>query len=201
MSDQHRESAAQVEPYFDRTPHPFGDGPVDPLVYDASPRALRQRTVNFAAKRLVDMRYVSHLDRTIAEQHFCWRPAVPPGGLAFRAGPEGQSELAAAQRRAPMRGLDPPRAEGRSRSAAEARTRPAQRRAGIGEPGRPQARRQWDPGVGEIARDKPAEAFRRDTGDLVLLAGDRHPLPDGGMVAGEMLHPEGMAQHHDGRGI
>jgi Beta-lactamase len=98
MSDQRRESAAPVEPYFDRTPQPFGDGPVDPLVYDASPRALRQRTVNFAAKRLVDMRYVSRLDRTTAEQHFCWRPAVAPGGLTFRARSEGQSELAAAQR-------------------------------------------------------------------------------------------------------
>jgi hypothetical protein len=55
MSDQRRESAVPVEPYFDRTPQPFGDGPPDPLVYDASPRMLRQRT---AAKRLVDMRYV-----------------------------------------------------------------------------------------------------------------------------------------------
>src|SRR5437870_4077411 len=63
MSDRQRESAAPVEPYFDRTPQPFGDGPPDPLVYDASPRALRQRTMNFAAKRLTDMRYVSGLDR------------------------------------------------------------------------------------------------------------------------------------------
>ena len=52
--------------------------------YDTSPRTLRQRTVNFAAKRLVDMRYVSRLDRITAEQHFRWRPAVAPGGLAFR---------------------------------------------------------------------------------------------------------------------
>lgn len=98
MSDRHRESAP-VEPYFDRTPQPFGDGPPDPLVYDASPRALRQRTVNFAAKRLVDMRYVSGLDRDTAERHFRWRPAVAPGGLGFRAAPDGQAELAAAQRR------------------------------------------------------------------------------------------------------
>src|SRR5207253_7527318 len=76
MSDQHRKSVAPVEPYFDRTPQPFGDGPPDPLVYDASPRALRQRTANFAAKRLVDMRYVSGLDRATAERHFRWRPAV-----------------------------------------------------------------------------------------------------------------------------
>jgi len=33
MSDQRRESAAPVEPYFDRTPQPFGDVPPDPLVY------------------------------------------------------------------------------------------------------------------------------------------------------------------------
>jgi hypothetical protein len=99
MSDQRRESAAPVEPYFDRTPQPFGDGPPDPLVYDASPRMLRQRTVNFAAKRLVDMRYVSGLDPATAERHFRWRPAVPPGGLGLRAAPDGQAELVAAQRR------------------------------------------------------------------------------------------------------
>src|SRR5689334_7195864 len=45
-----------LEPTFDRTPQPFGSGPPDPIVCDASPRSLRQRTVNFAAKRMVDMR-------------------------------------------------------------------------------------------------------------------------------------------------
>ena len=99
MRDQRRESGAPVEPYFDRTPQPFGDGPPDPLVYDASPRMLRQRTLNFAAKRLVDMRYVSGLDRVTAERHFRWRPAVPPGGLGFRPAPDGEAELATAQRR------------------------------------------------------------------------------------------------------
>ena len=99
MSDRSRESAPPVEPYFDLTPQPFGEGPPDPLVYDASPRALRQRTVNFAAKRLVDMRYVSGLDRATAERHFRWRPAVAPGSLGFRAAPAGQADLAAAQRR------------------------------------------------------------------------------------------------------
>jgi CubicO group peptidase (beta-lactamase class C family) len=99
MSDRNREQTAPVEPYFDRTPVLFGDGPPDPLVYDASPRALRQRTVNFAAKRLVDMRYVSALDRDAAERHFRWRPAVPPGDLGFRAAPAGQADLATAQRR------------------------------------------------------------------------------------------------------
>jgi len=98
MSDR-RESATPVEPYFDRTPQPVGHGLPDPLVYYASPQALRQRTLNFAAKRLVDMRYVSGLDRATAERHFRWRPAVPPGGLGFRAAPDGQAELAAAHRR------------------------------------------------------------------------------------------------------
>jgi hypothetical protein len=99
MTGEHRESATPVEPYFDRTPQSFGNGPPDPLVYDASPRVLRQRTVNFAAKRLADMRYVSGLDRVTTERHFRWRPAVAPGGLGFRAAPDGQAELAAAQRR------------------------------------------------------------------------------------------------------
>ena len=45
------------------------------------------------------MRYVSRLDHATAERHFRWRPAVAPGGLAFREAPDGQSELAAAQRR------------------------------------------------------------------------------------------------------
>ena len=99
MSEARRESAALPEAYFDRTPQPFGDGPPDPLVYDAAPRALRQRTVNFAAKRLTDMRYVTGLDRATAARHFRWRPAVAPGGLGFRAAPDGQSELADAHAR------------------------------------------------------------------------------------------------------
>jgi len=98
MSDQPRAQVAPVEPYFDHTPEPFGDGLPDPLVYDASARALRQRTVNFAAKRRADMRYVSGLDRGTAERHFRWRPAVAPGGLGFRASPDGQAELVAAHR-------------------------------------------------------------------------------------------------------
>jgi Beta-lactamase len=98
MNSQPRESAVPVEPYFDRTPQLFGDGPPDPLAYDASPRALRQRTANFAAKRLTDMRYVSGHDQATAERHFRWRPAVAPGGLGFRDAPAGQADLAAAQR-------------------------------------------------------------------------------------------------------
>jgi hypothetical protein len=98
MNDEPRASAVPVEPYFDRTPQPFGDGLPVPVIYDASPRALRQRTVNFAAKRLVDMRYVSGLDRATAERHLRWRPVVAPGGLAFRDAPASQAELAAAHK-------------------------------------------------------------------------------------------------------
>ena len=70
-----------VEAIFDRTPQPFADGPPDPIVYDASARALRQRTVNFAAKRFADMMFVSGLDRATAERHFRWRAVTPPAGL------------------------------------------------------------------------------------------------------------------------
>ena len=79
MTDRPLAAISPLEPTFDRTPAPFGAGLPDPLVYDASPRALRQRTVNFAAKRLTDMRYVSGLDRATAERHFRWRPAVAAG--------------------------------------------------------------------------------------------------------------------------
>jgi hypothetical protein len=99
MNDQPRAPVAAVEPYFDHTLQPFGDGLPDLLVYDASPRALRQRVVNFAAKRVVDMRFLSGLDRATAERHLRWRPAVAPDGLGFRAAPDGQAELVAAHRR------------------------------------------------------------------------------------------------------
>jgi hypothetical protein len=45
------------------------------------------------------MRYVSGLDRATADRHFRGRPAVAPGGLGFRAAPDGQAEMVAAQRR------------------------------------------------------------------------------------------------------
>ena len=48
MTGQHRESATAVEPYFDRTPQPFGNGPPDPLVYDASPRCQRLTSSAFS---------------------------------------------------------------------------------------------------------------------------------------------------------
>jgi len=73
-----------VEPIFDLTPHPFGSGPVAPLVYEASPTALRQRTVNFAAKRLADMLFVTGLDHVTATLHFRPRAAMVPAGLDAR---------------------------------------------------------------------------------------------------------------------
>lgn len=87
-----------VEPIFDQTPHLFGDGPPDPLIYDASLSALRQRTVNFAAKRYADMMFVSGLDRATADRHFRPRAALVPGGLSGRpAGPNLQDSLKTAR--------------------------------------------------------------------------------------------------------
>lgn len=86
-----------AEPIFDGTPHPFGDGPVDPIVHDASIAALRQRTVNFAAKRYADMMFVTGLDRATADRHFRLRAAVVPAGLDDRpAGVTVQTEADAA---------------------------------------------------------------------------------------------------------
>ena len=79
-----RRPAVPVEPIFDQTPHPFGDGPAEPLVYNASIQARRQRTVNFAAKRYADMLFVTGLDRATADRHHRWRAALPPAGLDRR---------------------------------------------------------------------------------------------------------------------
>src|ERR1700676_3674545 len=88
-----------VEPIFDQTPQLFGDGPPDPVIYDASARALRQRTVNFAAKRYADMMFVSGLDRATADRHFRPRAAMLPGGLSGRpVGPNLQNVLLTAHR-------------------------------------------------------------------------------------------------------
>jgi CubicO group peptidase (beta-lactamase class C family) len=80
-----------VEPLFDRSPVFTTDGTSgglpDPVICDASARALRVRSMNFAAKRFADMLYVSGLDRATAEAHFRWRAAVAPNGL-FGRGPE-----------------------------------------------------------------------------------------------------------------
>jgi CubicO group peptidase (beta-lactamase class C family) len=76
---------AWMETIFDRTPLLSGIGPVDPVVYDASIAALRQRTVNFAAKRYADMMFVSGLDRATADSHFRLRVAQVPSGLSAHA--------------------------------------------------------------------------------------------------------------------
>jgi CubicO group peptidase (beta-lactamase class C family) len=86
-----------MEPIFDRTPHPFGGGPVDPVVFDASIAAMRQRTVNFAARRYADMMLISGLDRVTADRHFRLRAAVVPAGLDARpvgAGIQAEAEEA-----------------------------------------------------------------------------------------------------------
>jgi CubicO group peptidase (beta-lactamase class C family) len=86
-----------MEPIFDRTPHPFGGGPVDPILCDASLSALRQRTVNFAARRYADMMMVSGLDRETADRHVRLRAATVPAGLDARpTGPGIQAEADAA---------------------------------------------------------------------------------------------------------
>jgi len=95
---------AVVEAIFDRTPQPFAEGPPDPIVYDASAAALRQRSVNFAAKRLADMMFVTGLDHATAERHFRWRAVTPPAGLSGRdAAGNGQDALLAAQRAGHLR--------------------------------------------------------------------------------------------------
>ena len=81
MSHASPTPSPMVDSTFDTTRPLFADGPPDPVVYDGSPSAMRQRTVNFAAKRFADMMYVSGLDRGTAERHFCWRPLGLPGGL------------------------------------------------------------------------------------------------------------------------
>src|SRR5580692_7547370 len=92
-----------VAPPSDRTPQPFGSGPPDPIVCDASARSLRQRTVNFAAKRMVDMLYVSSLDRETADRHFRWRPAAAPGDLTSRPAADDPAPLIAAHRAGDIR--------------------------------------------------------------------------------------------------
>lgn len=92
-----RQPVLPVEPIFDCAPHPFGDGPVNPWICDASDRALRQRTVNFAAKRHADMLFVTGLDETTARRHHRWRAAQPPAGLDSRDPPgDSQARLMAA---------------------------------------------------------------------------------------------------------
>src|SRR5271169_2722771 len=88
-----------VDSTFDTTRPLCAEGPPDPVVYDGSPRAIRQRTVNFTAKRFADMMYVTGLDRSTAEGHFRWRALGIPGGLTARPDASaGRAELIVAHR-------------------------------------------------------------------------------------------------------
>ena len=102
------------EPLFDQAPIlPAGATLPDPLVYDGGPRALAQRTVNFIAKRMTDMMFVSGLDHATAERHLRLRAAAVPGGLAARPVPD--SGIAAA--------ITAARAEGRLAIAPDTEAR------------------------------------------------------------------------------
>ncbi len=92
-----RPMPAPGEAIFDRAPVLGTRGPCPPLVYDASPRTLRLRTLSFAAKRLVDMIHVSGLSQEEAHRRLRWRATVAPGGLDPRpAASPLQPELDAA---------------------------------------------------------------------------------------------------------
>lgn len=58
-----------------------GAGLPTPLIYDVTEPALRQREMNFAAKRLVDMAFVSGLDWAEALRRLHWRGVPATGGL------------------------------------------------------------------------------------------------------------------------
>lgn len=73
---------AWMETIFDRTPVLAGAGLVDPVIHDGSRAGLRQRTVNFAARRYADMLLASGLDRATADAHFRLRVAQLPSGLS-----------------------------------------------------------------------------------------------------------------------
>jgi hypothetical protein len=53
-----------------------------PLLYDVRERALRQREMNFAAKRLADMAFVTGFDWVEALAWLRWRGVPPSGGIA-----------------------------------------------------------------------------------------------------------------------
>ena len=84
------------EPLFDAA-KPFIDGGAPglpaPLLYDVRAPALRQRTLNFLAKRLADMIFVTGLDQADALARLRWKAVGAPGGLD-RAVP-AQAEQAA----------------------------------------------------------------------------------------------------------
>jgi hypothetical protein len=97
VSDAARTPRPVADSTFDNSRPLFAAALPDPVVYDGSARAMRQRTVNFAAKRFADMMYVTGLDRSTAERHFRWRPLGLPGGLTVRPdASSGQADLVAA---------------------------------------------------------------------------------------------------------
>src|SRR5579875_2386337 len=65
---------------------PFGAAELPaPLVYDETEPALRRRELNFAAKRLADMAFVSALDWSDALGRLRWRGVPPMSGLSVIA--------------------------------------------------------------------------------------------------------------------
>jgi CubicO group peptidase (beta-lactamase class C family) len=98
MNDAVPTTPPVVDSTFDLSRPLYADGLPDPVVYDGSPRTIRQRTVNFAAKRFADMMYVTGLDRGTAERHFRWRAVAIPGGLTARPDASDGQELTAAHR-------------------------------------------------------------------------------------------------------
>ncbi|HVZ09027.1 serine hydrolase domain-containing protein [Rhodopila sp.] len=174
-----------VDGIFDASPRPFGNGPVDPLVYDGSLAARRQRTVNFAAKRYADMMFVTGLDRATADRHFRLRVATVPSGLDGQPDspdlqPEAQAAFAggrltvtidAADRRATVRWDDPAFA---APVIGQALTRPGYGSILLG----PHAEPGFDPAP--IAREFPHAAGRPwPLGDAV----DTPPAPPRAVAA------------------
>jgi hypothetical protein len=92
-----------IERSFDQAMPLTPAGIPAPHIFDASPRANRQRAVSFATKRYVDMMFVTGLDRATADRHISLRAiadrATPPAGLAPPPpGPAPMPELADAWR-------------------------------------------------------------------------------------------------------
>lgn len=69
----------------DASPRFQAAGLLAPLVYDIAPAAMRQRVVNYAAKRLTDMVFVTGLDPAMAQRHFRRKPVDAPGTLSETA--------------------------------------------------------------------------------------------------------------------
>ncbi len=84
-----------VDSIFDQGLPPAGASLVAPAFYDAAPRAMRQRVAAFAAKRYVDMLYVTRLDRATADAHFRPRMIAPPGDLTSTPVADGTALKAA----------------------------------------------------------------------------------------------------------